>query len=168
MGATGRSRAQWYALLDDAGAAGWDHKQMAAWLVETHDVDGWWAQGLTVGYEQARGLRLPGQRPDGTFEASVSRTLAHDVDGVFPHLADATRRAHWLPGTWQETGVTPGKSVRLAADDGTRLLLTISAAGPGKVRVTVTSARLAGADDRDRAKTLGRAALATLAQSLGQ
>lgn len=124
MGATGRSRAQWYALLDDAGAAGWDHKQMAAWLVETHDVD-----------------------------------------GVFPHLADATRRAHWLPGTWQETGVTPGKSVRLAADDGTRLLLTISAAGPGKVRVTVTSARLAGADDRDRAKTLGRAALA---QSLGQ
>jgi len=73
--ATGRDRAEWFALLDEARAATWTHQQVATWLVREHGVDGWWAQGVTVGYEQARGIRRPGQRQDGTFEASVSRTV---------------------------------------------------------------------------------------------
>ena len=35
----------------------------------------WWAQSITVRYEQARGMRLPGQQPDGTFSVAVSRSL---------------------------------------------------------------------------------------------
>lgn len=73
--ATGRGRAEWFALLDRAGAVTWTHPAIASWLVGRHGVDGWWAQGITVGYEQARGIRQPGQRQDGTFEASVSRTV---------------------------------------------------------------------------------------------
>ena len=68
--ATGRTREAWHELLDAAGATGWTHREIAAWLVTGHGVDGWWAQGLTVGYEQARGMRVPGQRPDGTFEGT--------------------------------------------------------------------------------------------------
>ena len=50
--------------------------QIARWLAETHGVDGWWAQGITVGYEQAHGRRLPGQQADGTFSVTVTKTIA--------------------------------------------------------------------------------------------
>lgn len=39
-------------------------------------MDGWWAQGVTVGYEQAIGRRLPGQAADGTFSVSATKTLS--------------------------------------------------------------------------------------------
>ncbi|HEY9497520.1 MAG TPA: hypothetical protein VIQ78_00665 [Terrimesophilobacter sp.] len=74
--ATGRVRAEWHALLDAAGAAGWTHPEIARWLYETQGVDGWWAQGITVGYEQAHGRRLPGQQADGTFSVTVTKTIA--------------------------------------------------------------------------------------------
>ncbi|MEE6281622.1 DUF4287 domain-containing protein [Georgenia sp. MJ170] len=165
---TGRPRQEWFALLDGAGATGWDHKRIAAWLVEEHDVDGWWAQGLTVGYEQARGMREPGQRPDGTFEASASKTVGRSVDDLFPHLADIDLRQAWLTGPWQQTGVTAGKTVRLAGDDGTRVLLSVTAAGEGRVRVTATHSRLPDADARDRAKTFWRDAVGKLATLLSR
>ena len=85
--ATGRDRAEWFALLDQAGAATWKHKAIASWLVDEHGVDGWWAQGITVGYEQARGIRRPGQRQDGTYEASVSRTVDLDTADALRALA---------------------------------------------------------------------------------
>lgn len=86
--ATGRVRADWHALLDAAGARDWKHPQIARWLVETHGVEGWWAQGVTVGYEQAIGRRLPGQQADGTFSISVTRTLSAARSAVLdPALA---------------------------------------------------------------------------------
>jgi len=50
------------------------HKESAAILHEKHAVPGWWAQSITVGYEQARGLRQVNQQASG-FTANVSRTL---------------------------------------------------------------------------------------------
>ena len=85
--ATGRDRAEWFVLLDEAGAATWPHKDIAGWLVREHGVDGWWAQGVTVGFEQARGIRRPGQRQDGTYEASVSRTVSLDAADALRALA---------------------------------------------------------------------------------
>ena len=75
VAATGRDRAAWFALLDEAGAGGWRHADIARHLVAEHGVDAWWAQGVTVAYEQARGIRRPGQRQNGTFETSVTRTV---------------------------------------------------------------------------------------------
>lgn len=87
--ATGRVRADWHAFLDAAGARDWAHPRIARWLVEEHGVDGWWAQGITVGFEQAIGRRLPGQSADGTFAISepkpgktlVSLTRSRILDG---------------------------------------------------------------------------------------
>ena len=73
--ATGRSRNDWHDLLSTAGAHDGSPSRIAAWLVAEHGVDGWWAQGITVGYEQHTGRRKPGQRADGRFEASVSRRI---------------------------------------------------------------------------------------------
>ena len=74
--ATGQGRDDWFALLDAAEASGWKHRDIASWLVREHQVDPWWSQNITVAYEQARGIRSPGQRQDGTYEASVTRTVA--------------------------------------------------------------------------------------------
>src|SRR5690625_6524712 len=92
--ATGRPREEWHELLDAAGATSWTHRDIAAWLVAEHGVDGWWAQGLTVGYEQARGMRVPGQRPDGTFDANASKTIARGADEVFAQIADDRSEEH--------------------------------------------------------------------------
>ncbi|QTX04100.1 hypothetical protein [Agromyces archimandritae] len=73
--ATGKSRDAWFALLDGEDATTRTHTEIARLLVEDFGVDAWWAQGLTVAYEQVRGIRLPGQRADGSFEVSVTRTL---------------------------------------------------------------------------------------------
>ena len=38
------------------------------------DNPAWWAQSVTVAYEQDSGRRFPGQRPKGTFQTSVSKS----------------------------------------------------------------------------------------------
>ena len=73
--ATGKSWSEWYEALDQAGATSWSHPQIAGWLSDRHGVPAWWAQGVTVGYEQARGMRRPGQMADGTFSVGASRTM---------------------------------------------------------------------------------------------
>lgn len=40
----------------------------------------WWAQGVVIDWEITQGHRIPGQRSDGTFGASVSKTLPGDMD----------------------------------------------------------------------------------------
>jgi hypothetical protein len=73
--ATGRTPDEWFALLDAEGAARWTHAQIAAWLRTTHGSPPWWNQSITVRYEQARGMRAPGQKADGTFTATATRTV---------------------------------------------------------------------------------------------
>ena len=87
---TGRGWAERFALLDAAAATERTHTQIARHLVTEHEVPGWWAQTITVGYEQARGLRAPGQQRDGGFAAAASRTVAAPAARLFE--ASPTRR----------------------------------------------------------------------------
>lgn len=122
--ATGRRSADWFGMLDTAGARDWPHKQIAEHLVAAHGVDAWWAQSITVGYEQATGRRRPGQQQDGTFAASVSRRIPGDGPSVYalvvPHLCDAlgepmsARPEAANPGaTWAPEPVGGGARERL-------------------------------------------------------
>jgi|SRR5690606_5595702 len=160
--ATGRPREEWFAALDAAGADEWAHQQIAAWLVSEHGVDGWWAQSLTVGYEQARGMRQPGQRPDGTFDANVSRRVGLPAEEVFAHLAEDTLRAAWLPG-WQLASASPPKRARLMDDDGARVAVELTPTAAGKVRVAVQHGRLPDPAAVAASKDFWRAALGRLA-----
>ncbi|HET9469636.1 MAG TPA: hypothetical protein VFO24_00940, partial [Usitatibacter sp.] len=60
--ATGRPWSEWLAVLDRAGARTLSHKDIALLLSRKFGVPDWWGQMVTVGYEQARGLRAAGQR----------------------------------------------------------------------------------------------------------
>lgn len=43
----------------------------------------WWAQGVTLAYEQYIGRRQPGQTCDGNFSVTVTKTVLGDMDTVF-------------------------------------------------------------------------------------
>jgi hypothetical protein len=76
---TGRPWGEWFAILDAWRATEKTHTEIARHLSEEHGVPGWWAQTVTVGYEQARGLCEKHQRPEG-FSVGVSKTVGVPVD----------------------------------------------------------------------------------------
>ena len=76
--ATNRTWDEWMRYMDGIGAKNLSHHEIATKVLEELDgkIDniGWWAQSVTVAYEQFVGHRIPGQRPDGTFQTSVSKS----------------------------------------------------------------------------------------------
>jgi hypothetical protein len=161
--ATGRDRDEWFALLDAWGAAGRQYREIDAWLTGEHDVTSWWAQKLIVEYEQARGLRPPGVRPDGTFTVGVSATVAVPVDRLFEAFVDATLRERWLPGAaMRERTSRRGRSARFDRGDGTRVNVDFAAKGDAKSQAAVEQERLPDAQAAEEAKTFWRERMAAL------
>ena len=149
VAATGRTRAEWHALLDAAGAQGWKHPAIAIWLREAHGVDGWWAQGITVDFEQTIGRRLPGQTADGTFSVSVTKTVnmvrASVVEVVLPMLTGFFGEpASLSPDSRYATA-------RWKADDHTTVA-AIAEPKPGKTIISLTRSRIVDGDSLDTAK----------------
>jgi uncharacterized protein YndB with AHSA1/START domain len=140
---TGCTWERWVHALDRAGAATWPHRAIAEYVHEKFDVPGWWAQTVTVGYERIRGLRDIGQRRDGAYEASKSRTIAAPLDRLYRAFSDARARATWLPGARVTVRTAqPGKSIRMTWEDGTSVEAYFTAKGHGKSQVAVQHRRL--------------------------
>jgi hypothetical protein len=95
---TGNGLDHWFAVLDAFGAAEKGHTAAAAYLYKEHGIPGWHAQGITVAYERAHGLREMNQSCSGTFQVSVSKTVPATVAEVVEALKSADRRAAWLAG----------------------------------------------------------------------
>jgi hypothetical protein len=165
---TGRAWDEWFALLDRWGAVERPHPEIARWLNDEHGVPGWWAQGVTVAYEQARGLRAPGQRRGGQFEVNASRTVAVPVERLYEAFADPALREHWLPGAAVEVRTArPGKSIRANWDDGsTRLVIAFTARGEARSQVALTHERVPDAGTADKLKVFWRERMAALKQLL--
>jgi hypothetical protein len=141
---TGHDRAFWFAELDAWGAAGRPYREISDWLTSEQGLSAWWAQKLIVEYEQARGLRDPGRRRDGTFAAGASRTVAADTERVRAALLDPELRERWLPGAGAEVrSGEQGRTVRLDLADGTRLQATLDSGGPSRTAVAVEQSRIA-------------------------
>jgi uncharacterized protein YndB with AHSA1/START domain len=161
---TGRDRADWFALLDTWGAAGRPYREIADWLTGDHGLSKWWAQKLIVEYEEARGLRDPGIRPDGTFEVGASKTVGVPVGRAFAAFTDAKLRARWLPGVAVRTpALDPDRSMRFDwTDGGGRVATTFTARGAEKTVVVVQHQRLAGARTAAKMKAYWRERLEAL------
>jgi len=118
---------------------------------------------VTVGYEQARGLRAPGQRVEG-FAANASRTNDAGVAHLYDAWSDAATRERWLLDAPVEVRrSTDGRSMRLTWTPGeSRVAVTGAAKGPGKSQVAVEHAKLADARAAKAQKAYWTAALARL------
>lgn len=141
--ATGKSWEEWFALLDKDGCKKLDHKGIVAVLGKKHKVGPWWQQMVTVGYEQARGLRVAHQKTDG-FSVSRSKTLPVPTADAFAAWHDKRKRAKWL----KDDGITirkatENKSIRITWIDGkTSVEVMFYAKGKDKCQVSVQHSKL--------------------------
>jgi hypothetical protein len=165
--ATGRGWRAWFELLDAWEAATRSHTEIARWLRAEHGVDGWYSQSITLGYERARGLRAPGQRPDG-FAVSASRTVAVPVERLFEVFADQRLRERWLPGAeLRVRTATAPRTARFDWEDGsTRVIVGFEDLGEAKSRVALSHERLPDADAADEMKGWWRERLSQLKEQL--
>jgi hypothetical protein len=165
--ATERGWQAWFELLDGWNATGHSHTEIARWLMDEHDVPGWYSQSLTVGYEQARGLRAPGQRKDG-FAAGATRTVAVPVERLFEAFTDESLRERWLQGAeLRVRTATAPRTARYDWEDGsTRVIVGFEAAGDEKSRVALSHERLPDADAAEEMKSWWRERLTELKAQL--
>jgi hypothetical protein len=162
--ATGRTRDDWFAALDAWGAPGRPYREIADWLTGEHELSRWWAQKLTVEYEQERGLRRPGVRPDGTFEVSASKTVGVSVERLYDAFVDSRQRRKWLPNERMSLRTSqPGRSASFDWDDGsTRVNVGFTDGGASKSTVAVTHGRLIDARRAESTKAMWRERLIEL------
>jgi hypothetical protein len=160
---TGRSWADWVALLDEWDATSKTHAEIARHVNEELGVPGWWAQTVTVGYERARGLRALHQRPDG-FSVTASKTVAVPVERLFAAVTDPD----WPePGALRPRTAQPARSARFDwQDTQTRVVLWLEAKGEAKSTVALEHAKLPDALVADELKRYWRERLAGLKVAL--
>jgi hypothetical protein len=154
VAATGRSWDDWVDLIEADGPLSTppsmgDHRAIAAWLGEHHGLDGWWAQTVTGGFERITGIRLPYQRPDGTFTAGRSATVRVDHDDLRAVLLDDDGRADLFPGRRAELlSKRSAKAIRLAVGPGVARI-QLQPVDDERVTVSVAHERLPTFDDVD-------------------
>lgn len=79
---TGKSWGEWLKFFESIHASELTHKEIALTVYEKGGVSGWWAQMVTVSYEQHIGRRIAGQDCTGEFAVSVNKTLDGTMDSI--------------------------------------------------------------------------------------
>lgn len=96
--ATGRDWNEWCDLIDAWPGNDQGHTAIAAHVAAVYGVEGWWGQGVVVGYERITGRRVPNQMADGTFSAGKTRTVAVDLAELRAAIVDDGDRVDLFPG----------------------------------------------------------------------
>ena len=180
---TGHGLDHWFEVLDRFGALEKGHTAAARHLYESHDVDGWYAQGITVAYERARGVRAVNQRCDGAYEVSVSKVVAADTPAVIEALTNPRQRrrlagadASLVEALWTALDSPSSKGFVVRPDgqarfrykwDGTTVQLYLLPKPGGKVSIVATNTKLQTSTMVEERRKLWRVALGEVAALLG-
>jgi hypothetical protein len=163
---TGRAWDQWVRTLDRVGAVNMTHRAIAELVHEQYQVPDWWSQTVTVGYERIRGLREIGQRRDGSYEASKSKTIAVPIGRLYRAFTHAPTRRRWLPANVVIRSATPNKAVRLTWEDKTPVEVEFFEKGAAKSQVAIQHRKLPDRAAIARLKIYWGERLAALAEDL--
>ncbi len=140
---TGCAWERWVKALDRVQAHTWPHRRIAEYVHEKYKVPGWWSQTVTVGYERIKGLRAIGQRRDGGFEATKSKTFAVSLSRLYRAWSQARTRAQWLPGVdLTIRTASRDKSMRITWPDKTAVDVGFAGRGARKSQVAVQHRKL--------------------------
>ncbi len=150
----------WVDFMDSIGAKNLGHHDIALKVYEkldgTIESVGWWAQAVTVAYEQYIGRRIPGQRPDGTFQTSVSRAtglpMAELMDRWVDFAASHQRIREVISGDLKVSGTGKRITWRTKAVDGSAIVVTSEPKSNGTASVTATQMGLQTLDLNEQAK----------------
>jgi hypothetical protein len=140
--ATGKTWSEWFAILDAHDAWRLQHREIAEYLSEQRRVPPWWSQMVTVGYEQARGLRKKHETSRG-FSISASRVVVAPLNESWLAFADRKLRAQWLDQRFRVSSQRKHRSLRGALDDDTRLEVMFYPKGEGLSQISVQHNKLA-------------------------
>jgi hypothetical protein len=159
--ATNRTWDDWLRFMDRIGAEDLDHKAIALKVYEeldgTIERAGWWTQSVTVAYEQHIGRRVPGQRSDGTFQTSVSRSTRFGMDELMAEwqefaAGDETVQAVVVDGDLRVSGTDRRTTWRTKARDGSSVVVTSEPKGNGTASLVVTQMGLATLELNEEAR----------------
>lgn len=130
-------------------------------------MTGWWAQGITVAYEQHIGRRVPGQTSTGAFEMSATRTMAGTMDDALETwirlmAGRAAIDGVALDGMAESSVTEKWRYWRCRLDDGSRVVVTIGPKGPGKALLDVQHTKLSSSEDIERWRKVWKAELTRL------
>jgi hypothetical protein len=161
---TGRSWEEWLAFLEQVGAADLSHKEIARLIKDTGDASGWWAQTITVAFEQHIGRRAPGQMADGSLQVSASRTLPGAPEEIYARLLEHLRGMSALAGVdlagEPRTSVTDKRRYwRATLTDGSAVTIAVEAKGSGKSLVAVSHEKLSDSEAPARWRTFWKGEL---------
>jgi hypothetical protein len=149
---TGKIWAEWFPILDKAGAKKMNHTQITGVLQKKFGVPEWWCQMIAVGYEHSRGLRELHESCAG-FSASVSRTFGVAVKRLFVACADEKKRGAWLKGDKLIVSTArPEKAVRGGWNGESRLEIRFYPKGAAKTQVVIDHMKLASSSDVEKMK----------------
>lgn len=160
--ATGRSWDDWLAYMASIGADQLTHHEIASALITELDgmVDnlGWWAQATAVAYEHHTGRRVPGQRPDGTFQTSVSRSTSLGMEaliGAWTEFAAADQDVlDRITGDVRVSGTTNRHTWRAKGRDGMAYVVISEPKKDGSASLVVQILGTASLEDNASAKEL--------------
>jgi hypothetical protein len=149
---TGCTWERWVKTLDYHRAERLSHGEIAALVKKNYKVGDWWSQTVTVGYERIKGLRARGQRRDGSYEASKSRTFDVPVKTLFEAWASEGTRRRWLNGaSVRVRTATSPKSMRLDWNDSI-VAVGFTPKGNAKSAVAVQHTKLPDSNTATRLK----------------
>ena len=163
---TGKSWDDWFRIIDAWDGTSHTHTEIARYVNGEHGIAGWWAQGVTVGYERARGMRAMNQRPGEGFDGSGAKTVDMPPIEGWRAFVEPKRRSAWLdlPLRMRTGTRTMGRSARFdVPSDGTRVNVLFDPKGEARCVVTVTHVKLTGGDDVAAHRSAWRERLGRLA-----
>ena len=162
--ATGRDWAEWCSTLDADGAADMTHTQIARHLAQ-YGIGHWWRQMVTVGYERLIGRRAVGQRCDGDYSASASKTLPGSTDEAIARWRALVAERVEFAGAIAESEPRLSETAKwrywkIDLDDGSRVSVNVCAKGEGKAILGINHDKLGDSDAAQRAKAFWKEMLA--------
>lgn len=146
--------------LDSLEAKGKTHAELAQIAqdylrgISSVENPGWWAQGITVAYEQHIGRRKPGQQNDGTYQVSASRVVDEERQQVFKKLQvilDGMPAHQGLEVTNVRTSITPVRSYWKCKLNNMNVLVSVESRGD-KASITITQTECPDVVSAARAK----------------
>lgn len=174
--ATKRSWDEWLAYMARIDAKSLSHHEIATHLLQElegqTDNNGWWAQATTNAYEQYIGRRVPGQRPDGTFQMSVSKSTPLGMQALmdqwvaFAEGDDAVRSL--AAGEVRVSGTDKRITWRTKAHDGSDIRVTSEPKKDGTASIIAVQMGLETLERNEAAKATWAAILQRFVESLDE
>ena len=167
--ATGHGWDHWLGLLDAWGAESHSHTEIARYAHEELGVPNWWSQGVTVGFERARGLRgLYERMGGGGFSVNASFTVNAPIERVSSAFLDESERSRWLPaGSIRLRSPRPNKGGTFDfVEPSSRVMAWFTSKGPAKTQAGVEHSRLPDAESVESVRAFWRERFAELKERL--